>query len=375
MISYCIVFLSTLLIAMSETFHPDEVNNIGTPVLLTDPTVFLKAGESYFDPAGKRVIFQAIEHPEEGADPDDNYGMYLGDLTFDESGTITGLININRISNEGSSNTCGWFHPTEKSIVLFATTLTPLVEEDTPGYQRESGRYRWAFPPKMNIVSCDLAKNNAVTELVTDNEHYLAEGSWSPDSRHLLYCSLKSGDGDIYVTDLKTETTRLIVGDDGYDGGPFFSPDGKRIVYRSDRRGNDLLQLYVADLAFNEDGAIIGISSEHQLTDNVHVNWGPFWHPNGRFLIYATSEVGHHNYELYVCDADGGEHDGTTRYGTRKRRVTHAEGFDGLPAFNALGNVLMWTSKRLTNTSQLWTAPFIFDLDTGPGLPSNTSGH
>jgi Tol biopolymer transport system component len=190
-----------------------------------------------------------------------------------------------------------------------------------------------------------------------------------------LYCSLKSGVGDIYVTDLKTGTSQLIVGDDGYDGGPFFSPDGKRIVYRSDRRGNDLLQLYVAELAFNEDGAIIGISSEHQLTDNVHVNWGPFWHPNGRFLIYATSEVGHHNYELYVCDADSGEHDGTTRYGTRKRRVTHAEGFDGLPAFNALGNVLMWTSKRLTNTSQLWTAPFIFDLDAEPHKSSNTHGH
>jgi len=360
---------------MSEDLHPDEVNNIGTPVLLTDPTVFLKAGESYFDPAGKRVIFQAIEHPEEGEDPDDNYGMYLGDLTFDESGTITGLINVKRISNEGSASTCGWFHPTEKSTVLFATTGTPLVEEDIPGYQRESGRYRWAFPPKMNIVSCDLAKNNTVTELVTDNEHYLAEGSWSPDSRHLLYCSLKSGSGDIYVTDLKTGTTRLIVGDDGYDGGPFFSPDGKRIVYRSDRRGNDLLQLYVAELAFNEDGAIIGISSEHQLTDNVHVNWGPFWHPSGRFLIYATSEVGHHNYELYVCDADSGEHDGTTRYGTRKRRVTHADGFDGLPAFNAPGNVLMWTSKRLTNTSQLWTAPFIFDLDAGPHISSNTHGH
>ena len=375
MISYYIVFLSTLLITMSEALHPDEVNNIGTPVLLTDPAVFLKAGESYFDPAGKRVIFQAIEHPEEGEDPDDNYGMYLGDLTFDESGTITGLINIKRISNEGSANTCGWFHPTEKSTVLFATTTTPLVEEDIPGYQRESGRYLWAFPPKMNIVSCDLAKNNTVTELVTDNEHYLAEGSWSPDSRHLLYCSLKSGVGDIYVTDLKTGTSQLIVGDDGYDGGPFFSPDGKRIVYRSDRRGNDLLQLYVAELAFNEDGAIIGISSEHQLTDNVHVNWGPFWHPNGRFLIYATSEVGHHNYELYVCDADSGEHDGTTRYGTRKRRVTHADGFDGLPAFNALGNVLMWTSKRLTNTSQLWTAPFIFDLDAEPHKSSNTHGH
>ena len=29
--------------------------------------------------------------------------------------------------------------------------------------------------------------------------------------------------------------------------------------------------------------------------------------PNNRFLIYATSEIGHHNYELFVCDADSGE--------------------------------------------------------------------
>ena len=372
MIPYCIVFLTTLLSSSNETLHPDEASNIGTPVLLTDPDVYLKAGESYFDPAGKRVIFQAIEHPEMGVVPDDNYGMYLGDLTFDETGTITGLINIERISNEGSANTCGWFHPTNESRVLFATTTTTPTVEDVPGYQRDSGRYRWSFPPKMNIISCDLSKNNTATQLITDNEHYIAEGSWSPDGRHILYCSLKSGVGDIYITDLKTNTSRLIVGDEGYDGGPFFSPDGKRIVYRSDRRGNDLLQLYVADLAFDEAGSIIGISREYQLTDNPHVNWGPFWHPSGRFVIYATSEVGHHNYELFVCDADSGEHDGTTRYGTRKRRVTHAESFDGLPVFNTQGDVLMWTSKRDTGTSQLWTAPFTFDLDAGPQTPSNT---
>jgi len=375
MITHCIVLLSAVLSSEGDTLHPDEAGNIGTPVLLTDPAFFLKAGESYFDPAGKRVIFQAIEHPVEGEEPDDNYGMYLGDLTFDKTGTISGLTNIKRISNEGSANTCGWFHPTDESLVMFATTTTPLVEEDIPGYQRESGRYRWAFPPKMNIISCDLSNNNAATELVTDQDHYLAEGSWSPDGRHILYCSLKSGIGDIYVTDLKTGTTRLIVGDEGYDGGPFFSPDGKRIVYRSDRRGNDLLQLYVADLVFDEDGSIIGISREYQLTDNIHVNWGPFWHPNGRFLIYATSEVGHRNYELFICDADSGEHDGTTRYGTRKRRVTHADGFDGLPVFNTEGDVLMWTSKRNTGTSQLWTAPFTFELDAGPQMPSNPQGH
>ncbi len=346
--------------------HPNETSAIGEPVRLTDPAVFLKAGESYFDPATKRVIFQAIEHPKEGQEPDDNYGMYLGDLTYGFNGEITGLINVERLSPESSANTCGWFHPSDESLVMFATTMTPLKDEDIPGYQRGSGRYRWAFPPKMNITSLNL-QTKEFNPLVTDDKYYLAEGSWSPDGRHVLYCSLATGAGDIYITDLQTGISRLIVGDTGYDGGPFFSPDGKRIVYRSDRRGNDLLQLYVAELKFDDNGAIVGIDKEFQLTDNEHVNWGPFWHPNNRFLIYATSEVSHRNYELFVCDADSGE-SGTTRYGIRRRRITHADGFDGLPVFDSSGQWLMWTSKRETGTSQLWVAPFLFDLEAGPSI-------
>jgi Tol biopolymer transport system component len=365
--THCTALLLLFLIGQITPLHPDETGTIGTPVLLTDPAVFLKAGESYFDPAGKRIIFQAIEHPEDGQEPDNDYGMYLGDLTFNNEGAITGLSNVIRLSNKGSANTCGWFHPEDEKLVMYATTTTPIVDGDIPGYQRGSGRYRWAFPPKMNIVSHNIEKGET-TELVTDDKHYLAEGSWSPDARHLVYCSLASGAGDIYITDLQTGTDRLIVGDAGYDGGPFFSPDGKRIVYRSDRRGNDLLQLYVAELKFDENGSIVGIEKEYQLTDNEHVNWGPFWHPNNRFLIYATSEVSHRNYELFVCDADSGQTDGTTRYGVRRRRITHADGFDGLPVFDTTGKLLMWTSKRQTGTSQLWVAPFLFDLDASPAV-------
>ena len=99
----------------------------------------------------------------------------------------------------------------------------------------------------MNIVSYDLATSQMVS-LINDPSNYIAEGSWSPDGRHLLYCSLATGGGDIYVTDLKTRQKSILVDKAGYDGGPFFSPDGKRIVYRSDRRENDLLQLFVAEL-------------------------------------------------------------------------------------------------------------------------------
>ena len=112
MFVYCIALVLSATLA---PLHPEEASAIGEPVQLTDTAMFLKAGESYFDPETKRVIFQAIEHPEEGQEPDDEYGMYMGSLTFDENGAITGLVDIKLLSPEGSANTCGWFHPTEKS--------------------------------------------------------------------------------------------------------------------------------------------------------------------------------------------------------------------------------------------------------------------
>src|SRR5438874_13804681 len=92
----------------------------------------------------------------------------------------------------------------------------------------------------------------------------------------------------------------LLTHSPGYDGGPFYSPDGKRIVYRSDRRSNNLLQIFVADIAFDHRGNITRIVKERQLTHDANVNWGPYWHPDGKHIIYATSMHGHANYELYL---------------------------------------------------------------------------
>ena len=52
-----------------------------------------------------------------------------------------------------------------------------------------------------------------------------------------------------------------------YNGGPFFSPDGKRVIFRSDRKKKDHLQLYV----INTDG-----TGERALTDDLNwVHWAP----------------------------------------------------------------------------------------------------
>jgi len=351
----------------------DERGILDNHVQLTFGERFARAGEAYFSPDDSQIIFQATEQPDEGEEESPHYAMYVADILRDENDRITGIDNITRLSPEGTANTCGWFHPTTEGLVLFGSSIGKPTASEPPGYQRSSGRYRWMFPPEMDIVTVhlDQAEGTAasLTTLVGNPNAYIAEASWSPDGRHVLYTSLESNLGDIFALDTRTGRTNRLVSAQGYDGGPFFSPDGKRITYRSDRRNNNLLQIFIAHLAFNNEGTIIGIEREYQLTDNEHVNWAPFWHPDGRHLVYATSEISHRQYEVFIIDADPGNLDGsagTIKYGTRKRRVTHSEGFDGLPVFDSTGQTMMWTSQRGGDGSQIWVADFIMNLDPAP---------
>jgi len=336
---------------------------------LTDMDRFLKAGESYFSHDGSRIIFQGIPVPAQGDEALEHYLMYVADVTRDGK-EITGIEQITSLSTPGSSNTCGWFHPKDSSRVLFGSTLTPPAGNDVAGYQRDSSKYSWQFPREMDIVEMELspASGTCCSEMglseatpIWQRDGYDAEGSWSPNGRFILYTRLEPGstDGDLWMYDSKDESHTELIAEVGYDGGPFFSPDGKSICYRSDRRGDKLLQVYVAKLAFGKGGTVTGIKEEIQITDNEHVNWCPFYTPDGKYLFYATSEQSHGNYEVYCVDATG-------KYPldeTPRLRITNARGFDGLPVFSPNGKTMMWTAQRGAliegsdkPTSQLWVA-------------------
>lgn len=347
---------------------------LGTPRQLTFPNAFAKAGEAYFSPDGSKIVFQAISRVGDEEPEDPFYAMFVADLVEGETGPK--LENIKRVSPVGSANTCGWFDPKDPDVLWFASTVEPPTASEAPGYQRASGRYKWMFPPQMRIVRTHLDKADGTAESLEvmqgDGTAYVAEGSLSPDGRYLVFCSLASGQGDLFIKDLHSGKTIPLVTTPGYDGGPFFSPDGNRICYRSDRHNNNHLQLFVAELERGDDGVITGVRREHQLTDNAHVNWCPFWHPDGAHIVYSTSELGHRNYEVFMVDAwqDDPTNPTGMRYGTAQRRVTHGERADVLPAFDADGKRMMWTSQRDPGgTSQLWIAPFTLDVQ-----PSETIG-
>lgn len=356
---------------------------------LTFAEDWAKAGESYFSPRGRAVVFQAVPKPDEGVDPDPHYGMYLALLQTEDGeyglDSTSELDLVTRVSALDSANTCGWFKP-DSSEIIFGSTIVPPSEDQQPGYQRGSSRYRWSFPTEMEIVQVDVRLRpfavtlKAVPELDTEPKlipkdvsvvfekpGYTAECSYSPDGRHILYAQVDEAksneigrpDADIWVFDTVAQEHTILVEADGYDGGPFFSPDAKWICYRSDRRGDNLLQLFVAELAYDESGRITGISREIQITDNRDVNWAPFWHPSGEYMVYASSQVSHGNYEVFAIPFDANEPE-------KKQepvRITYASGFDGLPVFSADGEWMMWTAQRGEDrspdgkaSSQLWIA-------------------
>jgi TolB protein len=362
--------------------EPLDWQTLEPPVLtdhvqLTSRDMFVKAGEAYFSPDGEWIIFQAVPTPDDGESADEHYSMYVAQIAHDDRGSITGIEEPIRISPIGSANTCGWFHPKEHGVVMFGSTIVRPGPMEAPGYQRQGGRYKWAFPSEMEVVSVRVPEmdgetvrgDRAVPKPIFERPGYDAEGSWSPDGRFILYANVdeaKSGligrpEADIWIYDTQTHKHHALVTAPGYDGGPFFSPDGKSILYRSDRRGDDLLQVFVAELAFDADGVPSALKSERALTANQHVNWAPFWHPSGDFVIYGTSQMGHFNYEVFAVETDKGKTTGELR----AVRITKSNGADVLPVFSPDGAYMMWTGQRgplaesdTRPTSQLWIAKF-----------------
>jgi len=335
--------------SQTPTAHPQEAS-LSDVVQLTSS--FARAGEAYFSPDGQWIIFQAAPADQQ------HYDMYVAKLKR-QSDAIVGTERPVRISPDNSWNSCGYFSPDGRSLIFASTGKKGLGDTAPGGYQRQGGNYRWSFPATADIYRADdwqaavSASGGDAIDLarrsLTDNDAYDAECGFSPDGKWIVFSSNRDGDAELYAMRADGSGTVRLTNTKGYDGGPFFSPDGKRIVYRSDRKGNDLLQVFTADLAFDGDGNVTGTTNERQLTDDSNVNWGPYWHPDGRHIVFATSAHGHHNYELYWMRDDG----------SRKSRITFAPGFDGLPVFSNDGAYLMWSSKRTKdNTTQIFVAKF-----------------
>lgn len=332
--------LVSLFAAEAEDWHKAESAHLKNIRQVT--TGFVRAGEGYFSPDGKSIIFQAEE--KDNGNP--FYQIFVQDLQSK---------SVRRVSPGVGKTTCSYFSPDGKKIIFASSHLDPEAkkqyaeeyrqrEEERKSGQRR--RYKWDFDPYLDIFEAN--PDGSQLRRLTDTPGYDAEGSYSPDGKSIVFCSSRSGPDnlELYIMDKDGKNVRQLTHAPGcYNGGPFFSPDGKRIIFRSDRKKKDHLQLYVV----NADG-----SGERALTDDLNwVQWGPYWYKDSKHIVYAGANhavAGRPNYDLYWMDVESG----------KKVRLTYAPGADVLPVFSPDGKRLMWTSTRDgRQPSQLWMADFV----------------
>ena len=68
---------------------------------------------------------------------------------------------------------------------------------------------------------------------MTATPGYDAEATVSPDWSHIVFTSARDGDLEIYSIRSDGSDVRRLTHEKGYDGGAFYSADGKQIVYRA----------------------------------------------------------------------------------------------------------------------------------------------
>ena len=307
-----------------------------------------RAGEGYFSEDGTALIFQSEREPDNPF-----YQIYLLNL-------LTG--DTHRVSTGIGKTTCAFFRPGTDEV-LYASThhdVFAKAKQEEELQFRASGqerRYSWDYDEAMDIFSANRDGRNL--KQLTDAPGYDAEASYSPDGKRIVFCSLRDAYpkdqlspkelkqfevdpayfGEIYIMNADGSDQTRLTNAPGYDGGPFFTPDGQHIVWRHFTPDGSQADIYTMQI----DG-----SNVRRLTDFKSMSWAPYFHPSGAYVIFASNKLGFSNFELYLVDGRG-RHEPV--------RVTTTDGFDGLPVFSPGGNRLCWTSNRNgQKVSQLYLA-------------------
>jgi Tol biopolymer transport system component len=303
--------------------------------------------EAYFSFDGAKLIFQSTNDWSQGTgNPSPNtpasserglpcYQMYVLDL---ETG------NIRRVSMGTGSTTCGYFFPGDRRV-LFSSTH--LAGQQCPPKPKREGRYRWALDD-YDIFS--IGMNGQGLHRMTATPGYDAEATVSPDGKAIVFTSMKDGDLDLYAMNLDGTHVRRLTTEIGYDGGAFFSPDSKRIVYRASHPKNPAeLDAYRTLLARNlvEPGQLeifvmaADGGEKRQVTANGSSNFAPYFHPDGKRIVFSSSQHdqgkdGPPTFHLYLINDDG----------TGLEQVTATGRFNSFPMFSPDGKRLVWVSDR-----------------------------
>ena len=292
--------------------------------------------EAYFSPDSKKLTMQ-VTNPLIGAHCDQ---IYLLDLNKKNIGTK----DLQLISNGEGRTTCSFFMPDGKHI-LYASTFESSKECPAKPAPRTDGKYLWPVYAEFDIYIADL--NGKITKKLTDSPGYDAEAVVSPDGKYIVFTSDRSGDLELWRMDIDGKNLKQLTSGLGYDGGAFFSHDSKKLVFRSSRPTTpedikdykDLLaQHLVAPTAMEIYTMNIDGTNLKQVTHLGKANWSPYFHPSDKKIVFSSN---HHStkgydFQIYSIDLDG----------NNLQQITYESEFNAFPMFSPDGKKFVFASNR-----------------------------
>lgn len=300
--------------------------------------------EAYFSFDGKQLIFQSKR---DGHPCDRIYRM-----------NIDGS-NVTQVSNGEGRTTCSYFFKGGKKV-LYASTHGGSRECPTPPDFSKYG-YVWAVYPDYEIYTA--TPDGKDVKNLTNSPGYDAEATISPNGKKIVFTSERDGDLELYSMDTNGKNVQRLTNEPGYDGGAFYSPDSKWIVYRGSHptdpklieRDKDLLkQGLIVPLVFEVWVMKADGTGKQQVTKLNAASFAPYFTPDGKHIIFCTNyfatDQRKRNFDLAVINIDG----------SGLERITFNESFDGFPMFSPNGKKLVFASNR-NATTQGDTNVFIAD--------------
>jgi TolB protein len=291
--------------------------------------------EAYFSPNGKFVSFQS-NYKKWGLQCDQIFKLDI------EKAAVDSLYKADLISTGKGRTTCSYFMPNGKDI-LYASTH--LGGDSCPPVPEVKGKYLWAVYKDFDIFIADSKGN--IKKQLTNSPGYDAEATVSPKGDKIVFTSDRSGDLELWTMDIDGKNQKQITSGLGYDGGAFFSLDGKRLVFRASRPTTEaeikeykdyLSQHLVAPTTMELYTCNVDGSDLKQVTHLGKANWAPYFHPNGKKIIFSSN---HHSkkgydFQLFMINDDG----------NGLEQITNESMFNAFPMFSPNGKQLIFSSNR-----------------------------